>query len=234
MASNKKTSSNSRYRRANAAGRKRLMPRKGRRRRSRRRKGWSEGKIFLAFLAVIAVIGIFGFVHFGRLADPAKTRDLNEEVLALQGTLEEYADREGILEYTPYLLAIMQVESGGRGEDVMQSSESLGLSRNSLDRDTSISQGCRYFATLLKMADQKECDLMSVIQAYNFGPGYLDYVEEHGGKHSAALAEEYAGRRSSWTRTRYLNPIAIARHGGWRYSFGNMFYADLVRQYLIL
>lgn len=235
MASKKNTSSNSRYRRANAAGHKRLLPRKGRRRKnSRRRRRWSEGRIFLAFMAVIAVIGIFGFVHFGRLADPTKTRDLNEEVLALKETLEAYAEEEGIGEYTPYLLAIMQVESGGKGEDVMQSSESLGLSRNSLSQEDSIGQGCRYFASLIRISEQKGCDLMSVIQAYNFGPGYLDYVAEHGGKHSAALAEEYAGRKSSWTKTQYLNPIAITRNGGWRYCFGNMFYADLVKQYLVM
>jgi hypothetical protein len=73
-----------------------------------------------------------------------------------------------------------------------------------------------------------------VIQAYNFGPGYLDYVAGKGGKHSAKLAEEFSGERSSWNKTKYMNPVAIARNGGWRYTFGNMFYADLVTQYLIL
>lgn len=30
----------------------------------------------------------------------------------------------------------------------------------------------------------------------------------------------------------YTNPIAIERNGGWRYAYGNMFYAELVNQYL--
>ena len=42
------------------------------------------------------------------------------------------------------LLAIIQVESGGTLEDVMQSSESLGLPPNSLSTEESIKQGCKY------------------------------------------------------------------------------------------
>ena len=30
----------------------------------------------------------------------------------------------------------------------------------------------------------------------------------------------------------YTNPIAVARNGGWRYNYGNMFYVELVSQYL--
>ena len=55
----------------------------------------------------------------------------------------------GISEYVPYLLAIIQVESGGTAEDVMQSSESMGLPPNSLDTESSIKQGAKYFASLL-------------------------------------------------------------------------------------
>lgn len=177
---------------------------------------------------------VLGLIHFRNLADPARTRDLSDEVLAYQETVEKHALEEGIEEYTPYLMAIMQVESQGKGSDVMQSSESLGLLPNSLGPEESIRQACFYFSTLLKIADKKECDLLSVIQAYNFGPGYLEFVAGKGGKHSRELAEEFSGERSSWNKTQYMNPIAIARNGGWRYTFGNMFYVDLVTQYLVL
>ena len=30
----------------------------------------------------------------------------------------------------------------------------------------------------------------------------------------------------------YTNPIAVAKNGGWRYGYGNMFYVELVNQYL--
>ena len=59
--------------------------------------------------------------------------------------VEKYAREYGISEYVNVLLAIIQVESGGTAEDVMQSSESLGLPPNSLDTESSIKQGCKYF-----------------------------------------------------------------------------------------
>lgn len=30
----------------------------------------------------------------------------------------------------------------------------------------------------------------------------------------------------------YTNPIAVNKNGGWRYNYGNMFYVELVNQYL--
>ena len=52
---------------------------------------------------------------------------ISQEVLAHKPMLEKYAREYGIEEYLNVLLAIIQVESGGTLEDVMQSSESLGL-----------------------------------------------------------------------------------------------------------
>ena len=59
--------------------------------------------------------------------------NLSAEVLKHQPMVEKYAREYGISEYVNVLLAIIQVESGGTAEDVMQSSESLGLPPNSLD-----------------------------------------------------------------------------------------------------
>ena len=68
--------------------------------------------------------------------------NLSAEVLKHQPMVEKYARENGISEYVNVLLAIIQVESGGTAEDVMQSSESLGLPPNSLDTESSIKQGC--------------------------------------------------------------------------------------------
>ena len=73
--------------------------------------------------------------------------NLSAEVLKHQPMVEKYAREYGISEYVNVLLAIIQVESGGTAEDVMQSSESLGLPPNSLDTESSIKQGCKYFAS---------------------------------------------------------------------------------------
>lgn len=86
----------------------------------------------------------------------------------------------------------MQVESAGLGNDVMQASESLSLPLNTLNPEESIEQGVSFFASLLSKADRLGLDLNSVIQAYNYGSGFLDYVYEHGGIYSFELAEEFS------------------------------------------
>ena len=138
----------------------------------------------------------------------------------------------GISEYVNVLLAIMQVESGGTLEDVMQSSESMGLPPNSLSAEQSIAQGCKYFSELLTKANRLGCDLDSVIQAYNYGGGFLDYVASHSGKYSFALAQAFAEEKSGGVRVPYKNEISVTENGGWRYDYGNMFYVRLVSQYL--
>ncbi len=158
--------------------------------------------------------------------------NVSQEVLAHKPMLEKYAREYGIEEYLNVLLAIIQVESGGTLEDVMQSSESLGLPPNSLSTEESIKQGCKYFSELLVAAETKGCDLNSVIQSYNYGGGFLDYVAGRGKKYTFELAESFARDKSSGKKVTYTNPVAVEKNGGWRYSYGNMFYVLLVSQYL--
>ena len=125
------------------------------------------------------------------------------------------------------------MESGGTATDVMQSSESLGLPPNSLSTEESIKQGCKYFASLLSSCKAKGMnDINVVIQSYNYGGGYADYVAKNGKKHSFNLAENFAKNKSGGTKVTYTNPIAVSKNGGWRYNYGNMFYVELVNQYL--
>ena len=159
--------------------------------------------------------------------------NLSAEVLKHQPMVEKYARENGISEYVNVLLAIIQVESGGTAEDVMQSSESLGLPPNSLDTESSIKQGCKYFASLLSSCKNQGIDDLNVaIQSYNYGGGYVGYVAGKGKKHTFNLAESFAREKSGGKKVTYTNPIAVAKNGGWRYGYGNMFYVELVNQYL--
>ena len=159
--------------------------------------------------------------------------NLSEEVLKHQPTVEKYAKEYGVEDYVNYLLAIMQVESGGTGTtDVMQASESLGLPLNSLSTEESIKQGCKYFSELLKSAESKGCDINTVVQAYNYGGGFIDYVANHGKKYTFELAVSFAKDKSGGVKVTYKNEISIKENGGWRYKYGNMFYVRLVNQYL--
>ena len=191
--------------------------------------------LFAAFAALLLLVvllfasdedgGGSGGIYYGGA-------NLSAAVLAHRPMVERYAAQYGISEYVNVLLAIMEVESGGTLEDVMQSSESMGLPPNSLDTESSIQQGCKYFSELIEKSKRLKCDLDSVIQAYNYGGGFLDYVASHGGKYSFELAQAFAEEKSGGVRVSYENEISVAENGGWRYDYGNMFYVRLVSQYL--
>ena len=191
--------------------------------------------LFAAFFCLLLLVALLfasdedggrGGIYYGGA-------NLSAEVLAHRPMVERYAAQYGISEYVPYLLAIIQVESGGTAEDVMQSSESMGLPPNSLDTESSIKQGCKYFASLLSSAENQGIeDINVVVQSYNYGGGYIGYVAKNGKKHSFTLAENFARDKSGGKKVTYTNPIAVARNGGWRYAYGNMFYVELVSQYL--
>lgn len=194
------------------------------------------GSIFPVLFALVLFFGVLISAEDddggGGSSSTVTGMNLSPEVLAHQPTVEKYAKEYGISEYVSYLLAIMQVESGGTAVDVMQSSESLGLPPNTLGTEESIKQGCKYFASLLSSSESKGCDINAVIQSYNYGGGYLDYVAGNGKKHSFNLAENFSREKSGGVKVTYTNPIAVARNGGWRYNYGNMFYVELVSQYL--
>lgn len=194
------------------------------------------GSVFPVLFALVLFFGVLISAEDddggGGSSSTVTGMNLSAEVLAHQPTVEKYAKEYGISEYVSYLLAIMQVESGGTAVDVMQSSESLGLPPNTLGTEESIKQGCKYFASLLSSAESKGCDINAVIQSYNYGGGYLDYVAGNGKKHSFNLAENFSREKSGSVKVTYTNPIAVARNGGWRYNYGNMFYVELVSQYL--
>ena len=182
--------------------------------------------LFITILSSDEQDGGFGNSQFGGAT-------VFMEVLAHKPMVEKYAKEYGVSEYVNVLLAIMQVESGGTAKDVMQSSESLGLPPNSLDTESSIKQGVKYFSELLAGSKRLEVDFDCVIQSYNYGGGFLDYVARHGKKYSFELAQSFAKEHSGGVKVDYPNSIAISMNGGWRYSYGNMFYVALVKQYLV-
>ena len=86
---------------------------------------------------------------------------------------------------------------------------------------------------MLRKGKSLDCDLDCIIQAYNYGSGFLDYAAKFNGVYSTELAEKFAEKQSGGNTIQYDNPMAVQENGGWRYAYGNMFYARLVKQYLI-
>lgn len=163
---------------------------------------------------------------------PVSNTSLNLTQDQLRAMIARKAEEYGISDHLPELQAIVRVESNGQADDVFQSSESAGLPPNTLGVHDSIDQGIRYYKQLLEKADQLGVDQDAVFQAYNYGSGYLDYVAQHGKKHTQQLAEEFSRSYSNGRIVSYPNPIAIESNGGWRYDYGNMFYVPLIHQAL--
>ncbi|MDO6450539.1 lysozyme family protein [Oceanobacillus profundus] len=124
------------------------------------------------------------------------------EVTRYESYFKKYAKEYGVEEHTDVVMAMAMQESGGRYLDVMQSSESLGLARNTLsDPEKSIDQGVKYFSDVLEQAGG---DVELALQAYNMGHGFIDYAKKHNnGKYSKELAinfSDYMARRMGWSR----------------------------------
>ena len=223
------------------------ITRRQRQRRRERKRREQEIRIKIIALAVLGVflllITVRGIARWKKSVQEREERRKEEElrnredellsdsVLQYRDLVEYYAEEEGIEEYVPVLLAIMEVETKGERDDVMQSSESAGLEPNSLGPEDSIAQACDYFRGLVDRQEDTGVDDRTVIQAYNYGPGYIYYIEENGGVHSFDLAVAYAEKMSGGRTARYTHYIADD-NGNWMYLYGNMYYVKLVEQYL--
>lgn len=118
------------------------------------------------------------------------TAVISSDVLEYKPLVEKYAAQNGVEEHVDELLAIMMQESGGRGKDPMQSSESYCGSRGCIeDPERSVEQGVEHFAAVLNEADG---DVQLAIQSYNFGPGFIDYVKANSGDYTQKAAIKFS------------------------------------------
>ena len=159
---------------------------------------------------------------------------VSDKVTEYEALVYKYAELHYIRDYARYLIAIMEVETGGQGIDVMQSLGSSGIPEDEWTVDMSIDYACAYFASLYWKAASKGCDIDTVIQAYNYGGGYIDYVAQNGKEHSYLFASNYAASKSSGKKVVYNNELAVKTNGGWRYDYGNMCGAARLRQHLLI
>ena len=132
-------------------------------------------------------------------------------------------------EFSPILLAIMEQESRGKGNDPMQSSESAGLKRNAIeDPSESIRQGVFHFAEMYKYGQKQGVDIETIIQSYNMGPGYIDFmVSNHQVEHSEESAKTYSEYMVEQSPTLYTcnNDKLNFRYP---YCYGDFSYAEKV------
>jgi hypothetical protein len=188
--------------------------------------------IVIAILVVVFIIR-GAVVRYQRVQSGQGNLKISEETKEQDATLRKYEKEFSISKYHEYLLAIVEVETQHmESGDAMQSSEAAGLFSSTMTTDESMHQICSYFSQLIILAREDGVDMDTVLQAFNYGPDFISYVQSRGGKYSDELAVLYAREKSEGEKVSYDAEIAVKDNGGWRYSYGNMFFARLVNQYV--
>ncbi|MBR0455694.1 MAG: lysozyme family protein, partial [Firmicutes bacterium] len=150
-------------------------------------------------LIIILVFVLFGAAFYTFGDDSADNYvEVSPEVQAYSPLISKYAKQYGIEEYVELIKAVMMQESGGRGNDPMQCSESPynkkypKKSNGIKDPKYSINCGVHYLADCLKKAKCKSPVDMShirlALQGYNYGNGYISWAIKRDGGYTVANA----------------------------------------------
>ena len=167
---------------------------------------------------------------------------LSEEVIAYEETIRKYAQDYGIDDYVSLLQAIMMQESGGKGNDPMQSSESgynteyPQVPNGITNSEYSIQVGVHTFADCLQMAQvQNTSDMEHIylaLQGYNYGTGYITWAINNFNGYSKYNAQLFSDNKKAELHTNiYGDPlyvdhvmryVGITFRGGTNPNFNNL------------
>jgi hypothetical protein len=150
------------------------------------------------------------------------------DVLRYEPLIHEDLKAVGLEEYTPLLLGLVMQETKGKGRDPMQASESLGLAKEAIkDPEKSVEQGVRHFSDVYAYGQKQHVDLATIVQSYNMGISYIDYVKQHGGHHTQELAKSFSLAKVKANPNLYTcknNPNNFR----YPYCYGDFTYSDKV------
>ncbi|MEE3482464.1 MAG: C40 family peptidase, partial [Lachnospiraceae bacterium] len=149
--------------------------------------------------------------------------DVSLKTEAFRPTIESVAEEYELQDYTEILLAIMELESGG--DAVVSNNDLMGafkgvardafISANGRDisTDDSIRSAAATLAQLVAYGKTLNVDRKTIIQAYNYGQAFIDYIaQNYGGCYSdeAALAfitDPATGIAATEFDTNYANKV---------------------------
>lgn len=176
--------------------------------------------IFFIFIFGMIILGVVALI--GDTSENEKTNykytSISNEVLKYRNLVEQYCNKYEIADQVDIVLAIMMQESGGRGLDPMQASESgfnikyPRIPNGITDPIYSIEVGIQNWASVFKEAGE----LKLALQGYNFGNGYIAWAKDKGG-YTLENAKEFSSMMSSRL--------------GWS-SYGDILYVNHVMRYI--
>jgi len=203
-------------------------------------------------------ISITADLFFGDEMHIDLANNVNARVVRYKTEIEKWTPKSkngyaDVTEFENVILAIMMTESGGKGNDPMQSSESGKNTKyphkpNSIeDPSYSIECGVKNFADGIAIAKEKGLSgsdmLYAAIDGYNKG---LAVIGDHGktGHYSFEVScqycyeHKYNDQKKSYTSASSLKKQFMLQSnqywdgGNWRWNYGNMFYVYKVLSYL--
>lgn len=157
----------------------------------------------------------------------ASAKNIPESVLKHKGTIIKYMRKYNIPDkYLPYILAQATQESGGKEPDIFQASESkyngqMGMIKSA---EESIEHAMKRWREIIDEIDRRKLifSVELVLQTYNFGSGYLDWVANHGRKWTEENAESFSKHK-------------LATLKNWNYNkYGDIHYIKNIYRYLNL
>lgn len=155
------------------------------------------------------------------MADAGGGGSVSEKVLSYKPLVSQKCTQYGIPEYVSLVLAVMQQESGGAGNDPMQCSEcpdnlDFPNEPNGItDPKYSIEVGVEYLASCLRAAgctSPSDTEHISLaLQGYNFGGGYISWAEAKGG-YSLENAEQFSQLKAQELDTSGYGDVNYVSH----------------------
>lgn len=125
--------------------------------------------------------------------------NISESVLRYKQDVELIAEELDMYQYVDVILAIIMQESAGEQEDLMQSSESVGLPPNTLKGLESIYAGINHFKQCIMLSNcVSRLDILKLrvaVQGYNFGIGYImeaNAIGSYNYNHVLDFSKKYA------------------------------------------
>lgn len=175
--------------------------------------------IGLIILVVMALfIGTFSSLSSDSGTDTS-TLNLSEEVIAYAPIIQIYAIEYGIEDYVALIQAVMMQESGGQGDDPMQSS---ACGYNTLyadgitDAEYSIDCGVHYLSDCIVNAEVESTTDMEhiklALQGYNFGTGYITWAVTNFGGYTSSNAKVYSDQKKSELNTSVYGDVDYVEH----------------------
>lgn len=194
----------------------------------------SSRKLLITILSIVAVmsvvlVSVSLYQYNDEIKKEVQQYIFTSQVEEYRETVRSYAVEYDVEDYLDILLAMMMQESGGRGNDPMQASESLCGEIGCIDDpEQSIEQGVLYFAKTLEAANG---DVELAVQSYNFGIGFVHYVQERQSGYNQEIAIQFS--QEMYQKAEDKSIYSCLREEAKQYDacYGDIFYARDVMEY---